>query len=70
MTACKKATQESNELVILNKQCRCSSVAQSCPTLYHPTDCSKPGFPVLHQAVASTEYGEEPSHSIHQKSCV
>ena len=26
-----------------------SSVAQSCPTLYHPMDCSTPGFPVYHQ---------------------
>ena len=26
----------------------CSSVAQSCPTLCNPTDCSKPGFPVPH----------------------
>ena len=25
-----------------------SSVAQSCPTLWDPTDCSTPGFPVLH----------------------
>ena len=24
------------------------SIAQSCPTLCHPMDCSKPGFPVLH----------------------
>ena len=27
----------------------CCSVTQSCLTLCHPTDCSKPGFPVLHQ---------------------
>ena len=26
-----------------------SSVAQSCPTLRDPTDCSTPGFPVHHQ---------------------
>ena len=25
-----------------------SSVAQSCPTLCNPMDCSMPGFPVLH----------------------
>ena len=25
-----------------------SSVAQSCPTLCNPMDCSTPGFPVLH----------------------
>ena len=28
---------------------RFSSVAQSCPTLYNPMDCSTPGFPVHHQ---------------------
>ena len=27
--------------------CCCLSVAQSCPTLCDPTDCSMPGFPVL-----------------------
>ena len=27
--------------------CR-NSAAQSCPTLCNPTDCSMPGFPVLH----------------------
>ena len=26
----------------------CCSVAQSCPTLCNPMDCSTPGFPVLH----------------------
>ena len=26
----------------------CCSVAQSCPTLCNPIDCSTPGFPVLH----------------------
>ena len=26
-----------------------SSVAQSCPTLHNPMDCSTPGFPVLQQ---------------------
>ena len=26
----------------------CCSVAQSCPTLCDPVDCSTPGFPVLH----------------------
>ena len=28
-------------------KCPCS-VAQSCPTLWDPMDCSTPGFPVLH----------------------
>ena len=26
-----------------------SSVAQPCPTLWNPMDCSKPGFPIYHQ---------------------
>ena len=29
-----------------------SSVAQSCPTLFNPIDCSIPGFPVRHQLPA------------------
>ena len=32
---------------LLQKVC-CCSVAQSCPTLWDPMDCSTPGFPVLH----------------------
>ena len=28
----------------------CCSVAQSCPTLCNPMDCSTPGFPVLHSS--------------------
>ena len=36
-----KATQE--------KVVEFSSVAQSCPTLCNPTDCSTPGCPVQHQ---------------------
>ena len=32
----------------LLRQACCCSVAQSCPTLCDPMDCSMPGFPVLH----------------------
>ena len=28
--------------------CCCCSITQSCPALCNPTDCSTPGFPVLH----------------------
>ena len=28
--------------------CCCCSVAQLCPTLYDPMDCSTPAFPILH----------------------
>ena len=33
----------------------CCSVAQSCPTLCDPTDCSKPGLPVHHQLPEFTQ---------------
>ena len=32
-----------------------SSVAQSCPTLCNPTDCSMPGLPVHHQLLELTQ---------------
>ena len=32
-----------------------SSVAQSCPTLCNPVDCSTPGFPVHHQLPEPTQ---------------
>ena len=32
-----------------------SSVAQSCPTLCDPMDCSTPGFPVHHQLPEFTQ---------------
>ena len=31
------------------------SVAQSCPTLCHPMDCSTPGLPVHHQLLEFTQ---------------
>ena len=31
-----------------------SSVAQSCPTLFYPMNCSTPGLPVHHQLPEST----------------
>ena len=32
-----------------------SSVAQSCPTLWNPMDCSMPGLPVHHQLLEMTQ---------------
>ena len=32
-----------------------SSVAQSCPTLCNPMDCSMPGLPVHHQLLEFTQ---------------
>ena len=47
------------------------SVAQSCPTLCDPMDCSAPGFPVHHQLpelaqthVHQVSDGIKPSHSL------
>ena len=34
---------------------RCGSVAQSCPTLSNPMDCSTPGLPVHHQLPELTQ---------------
>ena len=34
---------------VLTPKVRFSSVAQSCPTLFDPMDCSMPGLPVHHQ---------------------
>ena len=46
-----------------------SSVTQSCPNLFDPTDCSTPGFPVYHQLLELTQthvhwvsYAIQPSH--------
>ena len=48
-----------------------SSVAQSCPTLCNPMDCSMPGFPVHHQFPEHTQIhvlcigdGIQPSHPL------
>ena len=38
----------------LDKAC-CCSVAQLCPTLCNPMDCSTPGLPVHHQLPESTQ---------------
>ena len=53
------------------KFCGFSSVAQSCPTLCDPMDCSVPGLPVHHQVPELTQIhvhwvGDaiQPSHSL------
>ena len=43
--------------------CCCHSVAQSCPTLCDPTDCSMPGFPVHHHL---PEFAQTPVHRVGQ----
>ena len=37
----------------LSKQVQFSSVAQSCPSLCDPVNCSTPGLPVHHQLKSS-----------------
>ena len=37
----------------LSGWCCGSSIVKSCPTLCDPTDCSTPGFPVLHISIES-----------------
>ena len=41
--------------------CYCCSVAQSCPTLCDPMDCSTPDFPVLYQLL---ELAQTPVHQV------
>ena len=52
-----------------------SSVAQSCPTLCNPIDCSEPGLPVHHQLLEFTQthvhrVGDaiQPSHPLSSRS--
>ena len=40
---------------VLKRPHQFSSVAQSCPTLYNPKNCSTPGFPVHHQLQEFTQ---------------
>ena len=51
---------------------KCDSVTQSCPALCNPTECSMPGFPVLHQLselaqihVHRVSDATQPSHPLH-----
>ena len=45
----------SSSIVSLSCVSCISSVAQSCPTLCNPMDCSTPGFPVHHQLPEPTQ---------------
>ena len=40
---------------LMNASVQFSSVAQLCPTLCNPMDCSTPGFPVHHQLPECTK---------------
>ena len=49
-------------------RCKFSSVAQSCPTLCDPMDCSTPGLPVHHQLLEFTQTHVHRVRSTHPKS--
>ena len=46
--------QDQTSHLVVTSFC-CCSVAQSCPTFCDPTDCSTPGFPVLHYLLEFTQ---------------
>ena len=49
-------TPETNMALLTNQLTnQLSSVAQSCPTLCDPMNCSTPGLPVHHQLLESTQ---------------
>ena len=51
----KELNQDLEEVSVLPCSLQFSSVAQSCPTLYDPMDCSTPCFPVHHQLPELTQ---------------
>ena len=48
-------TRNTSTQVLVSSSVQFSSVAQSCPTLCDPMDCSTPGFPVHHQLPKLTQ---------------
>ena len=48
-------TPWASEVTLLGNRAQFSSVAQSCPTLCDPMNCSTPGLPVHHQLPESTQ---------------
>ena len=53
-----ESLRRSGIAIMVNKSPKCSqfsSVAQSCPTLCNPMNCSTPGLPVLHQVPEFTQ---------------
>ena len=64
-------THDVTRIVINKGYNRFSSVAQLCPTLCDPMDCSTPGLPVHHQLLELTQthvhqvsYAVQPSHPL------
>ena len=52
LSLCYRSMQGS---IVLRDSVQFSSVAQSCPTLWDPMDCSTPGLPVHHQLPEFTQ---------------
>ena len=50
--------------------CFCGLVAQSCPILCDPVDCSTPGFPVLHHLPEFAQTGDGAGDNIQRTSVV
>ena len=50
-----RSNQETEKIRIINHSVQFSSVAQSCPTLCDPMNCSTPGLPVHHQLLESDQ---------------
>ena len=51
----RKTVRVGNKSTVWDHQISVNSVAQSCPTLCDPMDCSTPGFPVHHQLLEPTQ---------------
>ena len=51
----KKKRRRRRRRLLLTSSVQFSSVAQSCPTLCDPMNCSTPGFPVHHQLPEFTQ---------------
>ena len=50
-----RSNQETEKIRIINHSVQFSSVAQSCPTLCDPMNCSTSGLPVHHQLPEFTQ---------------
>ena len=56
--------------LVHNSNCCCCLVANSCPALCNPMDCSTPGFPVLHHLLVCSnscplsQCSIQPSHPL------
>ena len=65
------AIQPSQSLILTQISWKLCLVAQLCPTLCDPMDCSTPGFPIHHQLLEFTQthvhcisYAIQPSHPL------